>query len=330
MASVSVTAYDPTFDGNQMQAFDGNGLIGTVPFPGNQRPGTLSTQTRTLAGSIRSIQLTPAPRDYVAYSMIVTFRPRTSITLALSPSTQGLLAPSYASYQSGICNVPSRASTRDYEVHVTSTNPDSIAGRDIAVSLTVVPNSGSHVHDESARPVGSLDAGATSISTTVRTDASGTARFTFYAPEPAGQYVVSASAVSATTVRDTITVGYALTALSPYPSYTLVGDRAIHPNSHFASATMAAALRELSDSLVAFSGTVLGVNDESIVLGGLFDLQANWSTPHCSHRRGTDADIRDRVLTPEEVRFVRLKWARTPGAAGVLREADHIHLKSSR
>jgi len=35
----------------------------------------------------------------------------------------------------------------------------------------------------------------------------------------------------------------------------------------------------------------LGVNDMSLVNGGLFDIDADWDTPHNLHRSGTSVDI---------------------------------------
>jgi uncharacterized protein YcbK (DUF882 family) len=83
VASVTVTAYDPTFNGNQMAAFDPAGASqGVAAFPGNGIPGVLTTQTRTLSGAISRVVLTPAPLDYLAYSMAVTFASPVSVTVS--------------------------------------------------------------------------------------------------------------------------------------------------------------------------------------------------------------------------------------------------------
>lgn len=70
VSSVTVTAQDPTFAGNAMQAFDEFGaLLGTAPIAGNGTPGTNVPQTVTInAVGIASITLIPAALDYVAYS----------------------------------------------------------------------------------------------------------------------------------------------------------------------------------------------------------------------------------------------------------------------
>ena len=68
VSSVTVTAFDPTFAGNMMQAFDQNGgLVGTAGIAGSGTPGVNNPQTVTLNGSIKSIVLTPGANDYVAY-----------------------------------------------------------------------------------------------------------------------------------------------------------------------------------------------------------------------------------------------------------------------
>ncbi len=36
---------------------------------------------------------------------------------------------------------------------------------------------------------------------------------------------------------------------------------------------------------------ILSLNDMTLPLGGLFDVEANWKPPHSSHRDGTDADV---------------------------------------
>ena len=68
--SVTVTIADPTYDGNTAQAFDSTGaLLGTVNFVGTGIPGVDVPDTKTLTfNGIRSVILTPAQDDYVAYS----------------------------------------------------------------------------------------------------------------------------------------------------------------------------------------------------------------------------------------------------------------------
>jgi hypothetical protein len=83
VAGVTVTVADPTFDGNQMEAFDiSHTSLGVVAFPGNHHPGINVPQAGTLSGAIKYLVLTPANADYVAYNMSVTLGGSTSVTVA--------------------------------------------------------------------------------------------------------------------------------------------------------------------------------------------------------------------------------------------------------
>jgi hypothetical protein len=75
VSSIEVTAYDPTFAGNAMRAYDAEGrLVGSADFPGNGTPRSLTTQVRTIPGPIASVTLVPAANDYLNYSMRVQYR----------------------------------------------------------------------------------------------------------------------------------------------------------------------------------------------------------------------------------------------------------------
>ncbi|MEW6068696.1 MAG: hypothetical protein AB1610_10455 [Nitrospirota bacterium] len=75
------------------------------------------------------------------------------------------------------------------------------------------------------------------------------------------------------------------------------------------------------------SGT-LRINDISLEWGGLFDIDANWATPHKSHRTGKNVDVDDVTvegsLVTEELlkKIIRdLKCNVT-----ILSESNHFHL----
>ena len=74
VASVTVTAYDPDFSENEMIAYDSSGTeLSHVWFVGDNAPGTLTTDTRTVltAGApIEEVLLHPDPLDYVSYGNI--------------------------------------------------------------------------------------------------------------------------------------------------------------------------------------------------------------------------------------------------------------------
>lgn len=71
--TVSVTAVDPDFAGNQMEAYAADGtLLGSVSFTGDNIPGftTTNTQSITSATGISRIRLIPDPLDYVTFQGI--------------------------------------------------------------------------------------------------------------------------------------------------------------------------------------------------------------------------------------------------------------------
>jgi hypothetical protein len=99
---------------------------------------------------------------------------------------------------------------------------------------------------------------------------------------------------------------------------------------NFTIATTRIALMALADSMAAH-GIPLGVNDESLSMGGLFDLNADWAPPsHCSHRDGVAIDIQNKFFTVAQEKFVERIWNALPHSAGSKQESDHLHLKISR
>ena len=167
---------------------------------------------------------------------------------------------------------------------------DSQTGQSIAdckagLSLTTVSFSGGHDHDAPPiRPAGSLD---------ISSGATGSSGFpvTYTAPEVSGQVTLSFNGTQSNgtplqSSRATIDIRVggltAMPELSPY--YSLVGSTPTHLDNHFASPHMNAALAAIAaDFAGAFPGSVLLYNDVSLVEGGVFDLNQNWTPPHCGH-----------------------------------------------
>ncbi|MGH9788516.1 MAG: hypothetical protein ACRD4U_07435, partial [Candidatus Acidiferrales bacterium] len=91
-----------------------------------------------------------------------------------------------------------------------------------------------------------------------------------------------------------------LTALGAGGSYALIGATASHPNNHFGTLTFNARLSNLA---AAYHNEfpeldVIGINDMSLVRGGLFDIDVFWQPPHDQHRLGINADVRASVTPP--------------------------------
>lgn len=76
LATVDVTAVDPDFGTNRMEAYAADGtLLGTTYFVGDNNPGVTTTSTRSItdARGIRRIVLISDPADYVAFQGLTAY-----------------------------------------------------------------------------------------------------------------------------------------------------------------------------------------------------------------------------------------------------------------
>jgi hypothetical protein len=83
-----------------------------------------------------------------------------------------------------------------------------------------------------------------------------------------------------------------------------VGVTKTHPQSHYGAPAMTAAVVTLATKFHKKFSKPLGVNDISLIWGGLFDHKATWAAPHKTHRTGVDADIRTKDMTKEQKDFL--------------------------
>lgn len=109
-----------------------------------------------------------------------------------------------------------------------------------------------------------------------------------------------------------------------------VGVRSEHPSSHWGTQGMVDALRVLADSFVRKFSTAgpLQVNDISVVPGGLFDLDTEWTSfsGHKEHRQGRNADVD--ASTVAQFTYIEQLWrALSPHPDPVLRHGGHRHLR---
>ena len=98
------------------------------------------------------------------------------------------------------------------------------------------------------------------------------------------------------TDTDHFDVGLQLQKLDPLNDifYTVIRDNTdTHPDGTSGVANTINKLKVLAVLYYIKTNQVrrLSINDISLSLGGLFDINANWAPPHTSHRRGTGADI---------------------------------------
>lgn len=89
--------------------------------------------------------------------------------------------------------------------------------------------------------------------------------------------------------------------------YVLIGSTENHKSNHYGLPSTNDALRKIAAEYKGATGTPLYFNDMSLMWGGLFDINGNYSAPHAEHRNGNVIDI---AATPEtllnEAQLVKL------------------------
>jgi hypothetical protein len=214
-----------------------------------------------------------------------------------------LAVPAQAQFTCHITIVPSYTSRglstiRSFTIYVQDGFGNPVPYCPLQIELLPVANSYGHQHTNPTRPIGALSI------TSGNTGADGLQfRPSYTAPDVSGQVILRATGdPPGATCQDGTPVpstdfglcieNSGLLALPAGTTYTLTGQTATHPVNHYGTAAMVDVLQALADSFYVASGSVmLGINDISLVKGGLFDYQATWVPPHSSHRLGVDADI---------------------------------------
>jgi hypothetical protein len=117
-----------------------------------------------------------------------------------------------------------------------------------------------------------------------------------------------------------------LIMLNNSTSIKLIGATTTHPQNHYGTRGLVSALKSLGADFYEKFGKPLMVNDMSLLNGGLFDINGDWTTPHVEHRDGTNADVRSAGMSNEERTWFR--QAATDLGFGVLLHGDpqHWHL----
>jgi hypothetical protein len=91
-------------------------------------------------------------------------------------------------------------------------------------------------------------------------------------------------------VYETIVQAY-LQPLAASTGVVLVGSTATHTSNHWGTSGLCDAIARLGRAYHERFGSPIYVNDMSLVNGGLFDLNGNFSTPHITHRDGRNVDM---------------------------------------
>lgn len=129
-----------------------------------------------------------------------------------------------------------------------------------------------------------------------------------------------------------------LVKMSEGVGYEFVGETPEHPENHYVSLGMKSKLTTIGKEWdeACHNSATLKYNDMSLVWGGLFDLNNNWTTPHTTHRFGNNADVSKKwVKKGNREKLIRLmcKHVRVQSEGNVIPEKEphfHLTLKTSK
>ena len=195
--------------------------------------------------------------------------------------------------------------TATVDVFVQTCPPGGQAPATIDVALEVqppspgTPEAAGHLHDSRpASATGVLRQGSAPVTgCTAAIDGQGTGRCTVtYQPsEASGVETVVATAPDFNEARAMVRVAVpGLVDLgSVFTNFFRLTGRVPgrHTDNHWGTLTTTDNVRRLALDFFAILDATLGINDLSLLAGGLFDRDANWGTPHAWHRTGTSVDI---------------------------------------
>lgn len=176
-------------------------------------------------------------------------------------------------------------------------------GVGLGFSTGVTANSGGHDHDVN-RPKGTLGA------TQGVTDANGEFKLSFQAPEASGTHTIKANCATCSNTVVTKEIQVKVPSLVEMladtvnpATYTLVGATGNHKSNHWFTSASVATLPKVVDAMFATGWGTVGLNDGSLIWGGLFDIKGGWVPSHNEHRMGTEVDIsvtNPRSITDEQ------------------------------
>lgn len=161
---------------------------------------------------------------------------------------------------------------------------------------------GGHSHD-TTRPIGNFlsDQGNPIGSTTQgTTDINGQFTITYEASQFGGVETIKAWGDQEPAVKDekrlTVRVPGLMPLIEPSGSsfwYRLTGSTSAHSSNHYGTNSTNVAIYNIALDYWFDTDTTLGINDMSLVWGGLFDINGNWSSVsgHSLHRTGESVDI---------------------------------------
>jgi hypothetical protein len=213
---------------------------------------------------------------------------------------------------------PAGVTGNNHTAMVTVQTSPAVANQHVTLAITLSNTSGGHATGHpGARPTGRLRP------TSGNTDASGRFQSTYDAPYFGTLVTITANINGMGVGANAVVAVPGLQNLPAGNNYSLIGANAAHPSNHWGTANANAGLQQIATDYANEyysaqnpqpENRKLNYNDQSLELGGKFDLAHGWSPTgeHVEHREGINADVRccsDPGLVPHTAgddRWVRL------------------------
>ena len=171
-------------------------------------------------------------------------------------------------------------------------------GSSVDISLERLWGTGGHLH--SGGPVGSVSPSSFTLTGPYPQNV----QVTFTAPDACGNIRQRGVFSDGTVDTDYNNVAYlGLEQLLGSQNIVLTGRTDSHPDNHYGTSSLVTGLRALALAFYQEFGKPLYVNDMSLVVGGLFDINDDWDTPHSTHRYGRNADLNRGDMSETERTF---------------------------
>ena len=211
------------------------------------------------------------------------------------------------------------------DVVATLSKPAPSGGCNINFTVEPVTHSGGHNHHDADRPKGTI--APSNISFSEGDVGSNSAKYK--SSEVAGEEKIKVKVNNKDTSETIIQVKVpGFFELGEGDGYALIGQTATHHGNHYGTESTLYSLLDLAGAYYEENKGTLRINDISLIGGGLFDIKANWSSPHKSHRVGKNVDVDDVTAEGKKVRSASLKKvAEKLGIKiTILDEGNHLHL----
>lgn len=186
-------------------------------------------------------------------------------------------------------------------------------GTRVSQRLTFI-GGGGHAHD-----INSTDSRATGVITpetfTLNAPYPQNFKSSYVCGEVSGDILVEQTAVDpfGNTYLATCTFRLGISGLqrlTSSPAISLVGKTSKHPDNHYGTTDMCAKISALAAAFHSKFNKPIFVNDMSLSSGGLFDINGGFTTPHSTHRLGTNVDINYSSMCDDERKFFQSEGER--------------------